>query len=243
MINISLIIPTYNEAKNLPLLVGEIWNLLDKEKIDMEFIFVDDNSPDGTGQIAGELSKKYPIKVIHRAGKLGLGSAVIEGFKLSDRPFLGVMDADLSHDPAILNSLILSLKDNDIAVGSRFESGSSVEKWAFSRKFISKIGVFLARQLTDTKDPLSGYFFFKKEIIDNVKLETIGYKILLEILVKGKYDNVVEYPFTFRMRQYSTSKLNNKEFLFFLKQLVEYSFYKLFSSSINSNICVTTRKD
>lgn len=228
MKNVSIIIPTYNEAKNLPILVEEIFNIVNKNEIDLEFIFVDDNSPDGTGQVAEELAKKYPIKVIHRAGKLGLGSAVIEGFKMSNRPYLGVMDADLSHDPVILNDLILSLAENDIAVGSRFEEGSKIEKWTLDRKIISGTGIFLAKLLTGTNDPLSGYFFFKREVIEGVRLETVGYKILLEILVKGKYKNIKEFPYTFRMRKYSTSKLNNKEFLLFLKQIVEYSFYKLF---------------
>ena len=89
MRSVSLIIPTYNEVNNLPLLIEEILSIIDKLKIDLEFIIVDDNSPDGTGKVAEELSQKYPIKVIHRAGKLGLGSAVTEGFKLSDREIFG----------------------------------------------------------------------------------------------------------------------------------------------------------
>lgn len=227
MFKISIIIPTYNEVKNLPILIEEIFNSIDKSKINCEFIIVDDNSPDGTGRVAEDLKNKYPVKVIHRSGKLGLGSAVIEGFKLSDREHLGVMDGDLSHDPAILNELILSLDENDIAIGSRFENRSKIEKWTLDRKMISGIGVFLARLLTGAKDPLSGYFFFKREVINGVKLETVGYKILLEILVKGKYNKVKEFPYTFRMRKYSMSKLDSKEFLLFLKQIIQYSFYKL----------------
>lgn len=227
MLDVALVIPTYNEAKNLPLLVEEIFSIIKKDEINLEFIFVDDNSPDGTGNVAEELAEEYPIKVIHRAGKLGLGSAVIEGFRLANRPYIGVMDADLSHDPSILNELILSLKENDVAVGSRFESGSSVKKWALHREIISRVGVALARKLVGTNDPLSGYFFFKREVISEVKLKTVGYKILLEILAKGKFKKVKELPYTFRMRRGSTSKLNNREFLLFLKQIVEYSFNKI----------------
>lgn len=227
MQQVSLIIPTYNEAKNLSLLLEEIWQTLDKSNIDLEFIIVDDNSPDGTGQIAEELSKQYPIKVIHRSGKLGLGSAVIEGFKASSRPYLGVMDADLSHDPIILNQLIINLKDFDITLGSRFEKGSFVEKWPWWRKLISTVGVFLTKKLTGVEDSLSGYFFLRASVIKDAVLTTTGYKILLEILVKGKYKKVKELSFTFRIRRYSSSKLNWKEHWFFAKQLLAYAWYRL----------------
>ena len=103
MMKVSIIIPTYNEAKNIPFLIEEIFGVADKSKINMEFIIVDDNSPDGTGKIAEELASKYPVRVINRAGKLGLGTAVAEGFKLSDREYVGVMDGDMSHNPVIIN--------------------------------------------------------------------------------------------------------------------------------------------
>lgn len=226
MLNISLIIPTYNEAKNIPFLIEEIFEAVDKSKINLEFIIVDDNSPDGTGKIAEGLTDKYPIRVIHRSGKLGLGTAVMDGFRLSDREYVGAMDGDMSHNPDILNQMIASLIDNDIVMGSRFENGSKVENWGLHRRMISGAGVFMARILTGVKDPLSGYFFMKKEVIKGVNLKTKGYKILLEILVKGKYKKVKEFPYTFRMRKYSMSKLNTKEFLLFLGQIIKYSFYK-----------------
>lgn len=224
---VSLIIPTYNESKNLPLLVEEIFSSLDKNQINVEIIFVDDNSPDGTGVVAEELAKKFPIKVIHRAKKLGLGSAVREGFALSTRPLLGVMDADLSHDPSILNSMIHSLSEHDICVASRFKSGSSVEKWLWWRKMLSEIGVLLTKGLTGTKDPLSGYFFLRQSVIDKVPLETQGYKILFEILVKGTYKKIKEFPYQFRMRKHSTSKLDWREHWLFLKQIIQYSIYRV----------------
>lgn len=228
MKKVSIIVPTYNESKNLPLLVEEILGIVDKNEADIEFIIVDDNSPDGTGKVAEELTKTYPIKVLHRAGKLGLGSAVIEGFKASDRPYLGVMDADLSHDPIILNDIIKALDTHDIAMGSRFEEGSTVEQWAAWRRALSNVGVWGTHLLTGVKDPLSGYFFMRRSVIENVPLTTVGYKILLEILVKGKHRKVIEFPYNFRIRKYSTSKLNYKEYLLFAKQLIEYAFYKAF---------------
>ena len=120
-VQISLVTPTYNERENLPLLAEEIFALVGQEPdIDLELIVVDDNSPDGTGEVAESLKARYPVQVVHRAGKLGLGSAVMAGFAQSARPYLGVIDADLSHDPAILPELVLSLRECDIAMGSRF---------------------------------------------------------------------------------------------------------------------------
>lgn len=228
MLSVSIIIPTYNEAQNIPSLIEELFASLNREQIDAEVIIVDDNSPDGTGKVAEEMSQRYPVTIIHRSGKLGLGSAVIKGFKASERPLVGVMDADLSHDPSILNSLINSLRNNDIAIGSRFEPESTVENWLWWRKIISQIGIILARLLTRVHDPLSGYFFLRKEVISGLDLETTGYKILLEILVKGYYANVKQIPFRFRIRQHSTSKLSSKEYWLFGKQLLTYAWYKYF---------------
>ncbi len=228
MLHVSLIIPTYNEVKNVPLLVKEIFDVVDHTQVDLELIIVDDNSPDGTGAVAEELGKTYPVKTVHRSGKLGLGSAVRAGFDESKRDYLGVMDADLSHDPSVLNSMIMSLVEYDIVLGSRFEKGSIVEKWKWWRALISKVGVAITYVLTGVRDPLSGYFFLRRDVIKDVSLDTTGYKILLEILIKGSYKKVNEIPFRFRIRKFSTSKLDGKEHILFLKQVITYTWYKLF---------------
>lgn len=227
MMRAALVIPTYNEASNLPLLIEEIESTIDRSWLDLQYIVVDDNSPDGTGAVADGLAQKYSMHVIHRAGKQGLGSAVRAGFAATDRPFLAVMDADLSHDPALLPKLFKDLDTVDIAIGSRFAEGSSVENWQLGRKLLSQTGVALARRLTGVKDPLSGFFAFRRTVIDGVNLTTVGYKILLEILVKGTYHEFNERPFEFRMRRFSTSKLNFTEYWFFAKQLVEYGVKKI----------------
>lgn len=224
----SLIIPTYNEAKNLPLLLAEIEQTIDRSWLDLEYIIVDDNSPDGTGAVAEELAKQYPVRVLHRAGKQGLGSAVRAGFAASTRPILGVMDADLSHDPQILGPMIKLLSEYDIVLGSRFESGSEVEQWQWWRRLLSQTGVTITCWLTGVRDPLSGYFVFRREVIEGVKLETVGYKILLEILIKGHYQKAKEVPFRFRIRRFSTSKLDASEYWLFIKQIISYSWYNLF---------------
>lgn len=231
-LRVSLITPTYNECENIALLAQEIFQILEPlPDIDLELIVVDDNSPDGTGQAAEALTAQYPVKVVHRPGKLGLGSAVMAGFARSDRPFLGVIDADLSHDPAILPQLIHGLREYDLTSGSRFGETSVVERWAWHRKMISMVGVGAARLLTGAEDPLSGYFFLRREVIEGLELTSSGYKIFLEILVKGHWRRLLSVSFVFRNRQFSSSKLNLREHLLFAKQLLYFSFYRLFRRS------------
>lgn len=227
-LSVSLITPTYNERENIPLLVEEVFAAVrDYPEIDLELIVVDDNSPDGTGEVAEGLKDRFPVQVVHRPGKLGLGSAVMAGFHRSGRDCLGVIDADLSHDPAVLPRLILGLRDHDLTIGSRYNPESRVEKWPWYRKLISQTGVFLAQLLTGVQDPLSGYFFLHRTVLGNLSLTSPGYKILLEILVKGRYSSYLEIPFVFRNRQFSSSKLNVKEYYLFSKQLLFFSLYKL----------------
>jgi dolichol-phosphate mannosyltransferase len=226
-LRVSLITPTYNERPNIGPLAEEVFAVVaEHPDIDLELIVVDDNSPDGTGAAAEELARRHPVQVVHRPGKLGLGSAVMEGFARSDRPYLGVIDADLSHDPAILPRLIGGLRDHDLTIGSRFGRGSRVEEWAWHRKLISFAGVGLARLLTGVEDPLSGYFFLRREVLGELRLTSTGYKILLEILVKGRHSSHLCVPFVFRHRQFSSSKLNWREHLLFAKQILCFSLAK-----------------
>jgi dolichol-phosphate mannosyltransferase len=221
ILRVSLVTPTYNERENVGPLAEEIFGLLaGVTDVDLELIVVDDNSPDGTGEVAEALVGRYPVQVVHRAGKLGLGSAVMAGFARSERPYLGVIDADLSHDPVILPELIHGLRQYDLTVGSRFGSTSRVEQWAWHRKLISHVGVAAARMLTGVEDPLSGYFFLRREVLGDLSLTSTGYKILLEILVKGSYTSHLSVPFVFRNRQFSRSKLNWREHFLFAKQIL-----------------------
>jgi dolichol-phosphate mannosyltransferase len=224
-LSVSLVTPTYNECENVALLAEEIFGILAScDDIDLELIIVDDNSPDGTGAAADALKERFPVRVVHRAGKLGLGSAVMEGWKQSDRPYLGVIDADLSHDPSILPGLVRGLREHSLTMGSRFGETSQVEKWAWHRRMISVVGVGMARVITGAEDPLSGYFCLRREVIGgDFELTSSGYKILLEILVKGRYTSHTSTPFVFRNRQFSASKLNWREHALFLKQIIVFS--------------------
>ncbi|VVB91416.1 UDP-N-acetylglucosamine--dolichyl-phosphate N-acetylglucosaminyltransferase [uncultured archaeon] len=221
---ITIIIPTYNEKENLPVLINSIFDVLHEHFLQGEIIIVDDNSPDGTGKVADELSLKYnSIKVLHRKGKEGLSSAVMEGFKHAGGEIVGVMDADLSHPPEVIPDLVKPILDgnSEFLIASRYKKNEKIEKWPITRKITSFVATILAKPLTKVSDPMSGFFFFRRNIIDGVELSPIGYKIMLEILVKGKYDRakILEIPFTFRDRYKGKSKLNWKEHLNYMKHL------------------------
>lgn len=220
---ISIIIPTYNEKENIKNLIVEISNIFKKNKIKGEIIIVDDNSPDGTGKIAENMIKKYRVKVLRRKGKLGLSSAVVAGFKAAKGNILGVMDADFSHPPEIIPELIKPiLNENiDFVIGSRHVKGGGIENWPLLRKIISKGATLLARIVTDVKDPMSGLFFLKKSVIKSIKFDSKGFKICLEILVKGNYKSIREVPYIFKDRRAGKSKLGAGEYLDYLSTLMK----------------------
>jgi len=235
---ITLIIPTYCEKENLPILIKSIFNIFEENLIQGNVIIVDDNSPDDTGRIADELSlKNNMIKVIHRKGKEGLSSAVMEGFRYATGDIIGVMDADLSHPPEVIPKLLLPILEgeSEFVLASRYLVKEEIEKWPLIRKITSRGATILARPLTNISDPMSGFFFFKKDILAGIRLSPIGYKIMLEILVKGKYQNIKEIPYTFRDRYKGESKLNWREHVNYLGHLAKLygyifkkNFYKYF---------------
>ncbi len=173
--------------------------------------------------------KNNKIKVIHRRGKGGLSSAVMEGFKHAGGEIIGVMDADLSHPPEIIPRLVQPILDNesDFVIASRYLDNEKIERWPFSRKITSIGATILARPLTNVSDPMSGFFFFKKNIIDGIELSPIGYKIMLEIIVKGKYNTIKEVPFTFKDRYKGKSKLDWNEHFNYLQHLLKLYGYRI----------------
>lgn len=217
---LSIITPTYNESKNINQLVVRIDKAM--KGYPYELIVVDDNSPDRTWEIAKKLSEQYPVKVLRRAGKLGLASAVTDGYNIARGNLLCVIDSDLSHPPELIPKMLSAQKkmDADIVVGSRMVPGGGVEGWPNTRKLTSYIATVLAKPVTKVKDPMAGFYMIRRKVIEEVKLKPRGYKILLEILVKGKYTTVVEVPFIFRDRTAGTSKLNMRTNLQYIIQLV-----------------------
>jgi len=224
---ISIVIPTFNEAQNIGLLIPKIHDVLNNH-YKHEIIIVDDNSPDGTAKVANSLAKKHNVRVLVRKKKRGLASAVIDGFKIAKGSILCVMDADLSHPPDVLLKLLVALDDADLVVGSRLVKGGGSERWPFHRKLVSLCAQGLARPLTPVKDAMSGFFALRKSVIRNVPLEAYGYKILLEILVLGNYKKIIEIPFTFLNRYFGESKIGVTVEIEYLKQLVHLYKYKFF---------------
>jgi len=210
-----VIVPTYNERDNLEELVTRISQACASKGVEPEVVVVDDNSPDGTAALADELAAQHRLKVVKRAGKLGLSSAVMEGFSAASGQILVVMDADLSHPPEKIPEMVSRIESGEaeLVFGSRYVKGGAVENWPFHRKVISKGATLLARGLTKVRDPMSGFFALKRSVIEGVRLDPVGYKIGLEVLVKGRYDNVAEVPITFADRRAGKSKLGGSEFL------------------------------
>jgi dolichol-phosphate mannosyltransferase len=225
---ISIVTPTYNESENVNLLIERISQVMHDSEY--EIIIVDDNSHDGTARIAKNLSKKYPVKILVRNGKFGLASAILTGFKHARGNIVGVIDADLQHPPESIPKFVKAIEqsDCDIAVGSRYTNGGGIEGWSKKRLLTSKVAVLLATPLVrGVRDPMSGFFFLKRRVIEGVRLNPTGYKLGLEILVKGNYRKLKEIPFTFKQRKNGASKLNKAEVLSYLRLLKDLYLYKI----------------
>jgi len=221
-IELSLISPTFNEKENIIPLVERVHKAL--SKYSYELIVVDDNSPDGTSELAKSLSSKYPLKVIVRTSERGLASAVVAGFDQATGEVLGVIDADLQHPPEEIPALLEAIRGGaDVAIASRYVEGGSIEGWSAKREIISKgaklLATILLPSLRKIKDPLAGFFLFKRKVIDGAVLTPTGYKILLEVLVRGNASQIAEVPYTFKERERGKSNLTLGEQLNFLRHL------------------------
>lgn len=225
---VSIIVPTYNESQNILSILKSIEDNLPKNS-PVETIVVDDNSPDGTGNIVEEYIKTvkkatgYTIGVIRRKAKEGLSSAILKGIEGAKGQTIVVMDSDRSHPPDIIPKMVDTLANSecDIVVASRYVKGGSVSGWSVKRKLISKVATKIAQQGLGVgqKDPLSGFFAFKRNILDGLKLDAIGYKMLLEILVKTKGVRVKEIPYTFTNRMQGESKLGTSTVFDYLRSV------------------------
>jgi dolichol-phosphate mannosyltransferase len=233
---LALVIPTLNEAENIPVLLDRISESLSSMAIDYEIIVVDDNSPDGTAEVANRYRKNHPrVRVFVRQGERGLAGAVIHGWEQTDAELLGVIDADLQHPPELLPCLLAPVLDGaDIAIASRYANGNGVSDWNKFRRLVSRAGTLatapLQRKDLRVKDPLSGFFIVHRECIQDLKLQPEGFKILLEILVKGRISNAVEVPFQFGSRHAGESKASFKVALQYFTLLGKLSRYALFGS-------------
>lgn len=218
---LSIVVPTYNERDRLADLVEAIFAGYAEERLDGELVIVDDNSPDGTGALADELAGRYRITVVHRAGKLGLGTAVVEGFAAGSAPIVGVIDADLSHPPRALPRMLAAMRAEqaDMVIGSRYIPGGGTHNWSRSRLLMSRAACLVARGLTPVQDATSGFFLIRKDLAGGVRISAGGFKICLELLVRSRPATVVEIPYVFEGRTAGESKMNLREALGYLQQL------------------------
>ena len=218
----SVVIPTYNEAGGIERLIEAVDAVFKQNGLDGEIVVVDDNSPDGTGAIVDRLSERYPVRCLHRPGKLGLSSGVIDGWKFArpESDALGAMDADFSHDPRVIVQMVRALENGyDLAIGSRYVPGGGIENWPWRRKVTSLVAIALAKPLTSIRDITSGFFMVRRSSLEGVELDPIGFKIGLEVIAKARYRKAIEVPYVFTDRVAGSSKLNQGEIFNYLRQL------------------------
>ena len=219
---LTIIIPTYNEAKTIFKTIEKISGFMRTTKIPFEILVVDDSSPDGTSEeVWRAIEAEYPVGLIVRSNNPGLSQAVIEGFRNARGDIFVVTDADLSHDVTAIPGLYGAVTIGaDIAIGSRYMPGGNIIDWPIKRRVVSWGATILSQLIyPELTDPVSGFFAVKKSLVSRASLNACGYKILLEVLSKTDYKSVVEIPYTFTNRRDGESKLRTGTMIEFLKQI------------------------
>jgi dolichol-phosphate mannosyltransferase len=223
---VSVVVPTYNEADNIPILVRRLRT--DLADLDYEIIIVDDDSPDRTWQVAHDTVADDPrFHVVRRRGERGLSSAVLAGMGIADGSILVVMDADLQHDTATIPVLVSTMMDNDldICVASREATGGSYGSFGRRRRLVSWLGATVARLAirVPLSDPMSGFFAVSRHRYQTVEdeLNPLGFKILLEFMVRGPRPRVDEVGYRFGRRLHGATKLSSRVAVDYLRAVVE----------------------
>ncbi|KAL0243046.1 hypothetical protein GEMRC1_005609 [Eukaryota sp. GEM-RC1] len=231
----SVILPTYNEKDNLPLICYLLHREFTKANIDYEIVVVDDNSPDGTSHVAEKLQSIFGsdhIVLLKRAGKLGLGTAYMDGMKKASGQWIIILDADLSHHPKYIPEMIAKQKegDYDIVTGTRYSNGGGVYGWDLRRKLTSRVANFLADTLLSphVSDLTGSFRLYRREVIEDIMSQMIsrGYVFQMEIIVRARAMNatIAEVPIVFVDRLYGESKLGANEIFGYLKGLFKIFF-------------------
>lgn len=228
----SLIIPTYNECKNVKTIVEKLSHLLDSSiPGDYELIVVDDDSPDRTWEVALSLTADYPqLRVMRREHERGLSTAVIRGWQAARGEVLGVIDADLQHPPETLLQLLSEIQRGaDLAAASRHVAEGGVSDWSVIRRFLSRgaqtVGlIILPGVVGRVSDPMSGYFMVRRRCIAGQTLNPAGYKILIEVLGRGNIRWIGEVGYVFQERQEGESKVTWKQYIEYLRHLLRLRF-------------------
>jgi len=231
-----VILPTYNERENLPLIFYMLHRMFTTKALSFEVVIVDDSSPDNTLEVAKKLQQVYTkeqVKIVSRKGKLGLGTAYAAGLKECTGERVILMDADLSHHPKFIPQMILKMnaQDYDIVSGTRYRKGGGVAGWDLKRKITSKGANFLATFLLDpgNASDLTGSFrLYKREALEKIlpQVQSKGYAFQMEILILAKKAEMTlgEVPITFVDRIYGESKLGANEIFLYLKGLIKLFF-------------------
>jgi dolichol-phosphate mannosyltransferase len=227
---LSIVVPTYNERENLPRLLERLDRALAGTRY--EVVVVDDDSPDGTWRLAEQLSARYPVRVIRRVGRRGLGTAIVEGLRAARGRYVAVIDADLQHPPELLPRMLQEAERGaDVVVASRYLPGGGVEGWSRTRLLVSRAAGLLAHLLLPearrTSDPMSGYWLARRSLVEAASLEGRSWKVLLELLASGPDARVVDVPYVFRRREAGRSKLGPRAMLDYVLDLLRLSNYRV----------------
>jgi dolichol-phosphate mannosyltransferase len=226
---ISVIVPTFKEVENLPLLIDSLSNLRRDYSMDLELLIMDDDSRDGTEELVTGLGRTW-IRLVTRSTDRGLSKAVCDGLQRSRGDVIVVMDADLSHPPESIPALVAPLLDGyDFTLGSRYvEGGSTSDDWGFFRRLNSRVATLLAMPFTNVRDPMSGFFALRRSTYESAarRLNPVGYKIGLELIVKCGCVRIKEIPIHFADRKFGESKLSFGEQARYIKHIRSLSIYK-----------------
>ncbi len=222
---VSIIVPTYREQPNIRPLAQRVFAAMSEAGIEAELIIVDDDSRDGTPETVTELQSEYPVRLISRSEDRGLSRAVIAGFGEARHDRFVVLDADLQHPPERIPALLERLEgdDCDFVIGTRYGAGGAVSgEWPLLRRLASTVATMLARPLAPLSDPMSGFFAIRRRTWEHAApLDLIGYKIALELYVKGRCTRPGEVPIQFGVRAAGMSKLDAAEKIRYLWHLVK----------------------
>lgn len=222
---ISVIIPTYNEAEVIEETLRRAAAALRLTGEDFELIVVDDASADATADRVELLAGELPVRVVRRPGRLGLATAVLDGWAAARGDVVGVIDADLQHPPETLAPIAAAIRGGaDLAIGSRYVPGGGTTDWTWVRRMISRTATHMAATVLPLKlaavgDPMSGMFMVRVSALKNAKLNPLGYKILLEVIAKAHYRRLVEVPYIFQERERGASKLGARQYWEYIQHL------------------------
>jgi dolichol-phosphate mannosyltransferase len=218
---VTVVVPTYKEVENLPHLIGRLAKVREEAALDLDVLIMDDDSHDGSAELVAARPEPW-VRMVVRTADRGLSPSVLDGMRRAQGDVLVCMDADLSHPPEAIPQMLRKLEEGaDFVIGSRYvKGGSTSDDWGFLRWINSRVATMLARPLTSARDPMAGFFAFRRSTFQaGHAFNPVGYKIGLELIVKCGCERVVEVPIHFEDRQLGKSKLTMRQQLLYVKHL------------------------